>query len=116
MNCRYCSSKNTRVTVTEHHGNETWRYCRCLDCEAKYKTIEMYADEKRGAIPGKPCHINSIKRGTENGNTVLTEQNIQTIRFMAKDNTTYKEIARVFGIHKDTVYRIVKRKIWSHVA
>ena len=25
-----CNSTNTRVTVTEHHDHETWRYYRCL--------------------------------------------------------------------------------------
>lgn len=115
MNCRYCNSGNTRVTVTGHHGNETWRYCRCLDCSAKFKTIETYAIKKRGSVPGVPQSDNCIKRGEENGGSVLTADNIRTIRQLAENKTKYETIAKKFGIHKATVYRIVKRKLWSHV-
>jgi hypothetical protein len=115
MKCRKCNSKNTRVIVTEHQGNETWRYCRCLDCNTKYKTIETYAVKKRGSIPGKPQHVNCIKRGEEVGSSVLTEMNVKQIRQLALDNVKYDVIAHKFGIHKSTVYRIIKRKLWSHV-
>jgi len=115
MRCRKCNSRNTRVIVTEHHGNETWRYCRCLDCETKYKTIETYAILKRGSIPGVPQHPNCIRRGEGGGSSVLTEQNVRDIRRLSEEKVTYKEIARRYGIHKDTVYRIVKRKRWIHV-
>lgn len=116
MKCRHCNSINTRVTVTEHQGNETWRYCRCLDCKSKFKTIETYAVKKRGSIPGVPQNENCIRRGEDNGSSVLTTTNIQTIRQLAEDKVTYVEIAEKFGIHKGTVYRIVKRKMWKHVA
>lgn len=115
MKCRYCNSTNTRVTVTEHKGNETHRYCRCLDCEARYKTIETYAIKKRGAIPGVKQHDNCTLRGERVGTSVLTEENIRTIRKLAEEKIIYEEIAKRFGIHKATVYRIVKRKIWGHV-
>lgn len=115
MNCRHCNSSNTRVIVTEHHGNETWRYCRCLDCDSRYKTIEVYAIKKRGSIPGVKQHVNCIRKGEENGCSVLTVANIKDIRQMAEDKITYEAIAKKFGIHKDTVYRIVKRKTWRHV-
>lgn len=115
MNCRYCSSINTRVTVTVHKGNETWRYCRCLNCDSRYKTVETYAVKKRGAPPKVKQHENCIRRGESNGSSVLTVDNIKTIRQMAENKTTYQAIAAKFGIHKATVYRIVNRKIWSHV-
>jgi len=115
MNCRKCNSKDTRVTVTEHHGNETWRYCRCLKCGTNFKTIETYAIKKRGSIPGVPQHSNCTKRGEECGLSVLTEENVRSIRLLAEMNMTYKAIADKYGIHHSTVYRIVKRKQWSHV-
>jgi DNA-binding CsgD family transcriptional regulator len=115
MNCRKCNSKDTRVTVTEHHGNETWRYCRCLKCGTNFKTIETYAILKRGSIPGVPQHSNCIRRGEQSGTSVLTEQNVRDIRLLAETKTTYKEIAERYGIHHSTVYRIVKRKRWSHI-
>jgi DNA invertase Pin-like site-specific DNA recombinase len=36
------------------------------------------------------------------------------IRRLAVDNT-YAVIAKRYGIHKDTVYRIVNRKLWGHL-
>lgn len=116
MRCRYCNSKKTRVTVTEHHGNETFRYCRCLDCGERFKTIETYAIPKRGAIPGIPQHSNCKKVGEDHGSSVLTVENVKSIRKLAEENVTYKEIAATYGVHKDTIYRIVKRKQWAHVA
>ena len=115
MNCRYCNSINTRVTVTKHHGNETRRYCRCLDCESRYKTIETYAVSKRGALPGVRQHENCRVKGEQVGTAVLTEANVLEIRRLASDNQTYAQISKRFGIHKDTVYKIIKRKTWSHV-
>lgn len=115
MNCRKCNSKDTRVTVTEHHGNETWRYCKCLKCGTNFKTIETYAVKKRGSIPGVPQHSNCTKRGEECGLSVLTEENVRSIRLLAEMNMTYKAIADKYGIHQSTVYRIVKRKQWNHV-
>lgn len=115
MKCRQCNSTQTRTTVTEHRGNETWRYCRCLDCGARFKTIETYANPKPGPVPGTKVHVNTIKRGEQNGWSVLTEQNVSTIRCLAMDGVKYSDIAERFGIHESTVYRIVKRKTWTHV-
>lgn len=115
MRCRSCNSSNTKVTVTEHHKNETWRYCRCIDCGAKYKTIEQYAVPKRGPAPGWTAPPNCSKKGSENNASVLTEANVLDLRRMAAEGKTYVALAKEFGIHKDTVYRIVKRKRWTHV-
>lgn len=115
MKCRQCNSISTKVVVTEHKGNETWRYCKCLDCNSKYKTIEVYAIPKRGSIPGVKQHSNCLRRGQDNGSSVLTEANVLEIRRLAANGYIYDSIAKVFGISKSTVYRIVKRKLWSHV-
>ena len=115
MKCRFCGSLNTSVTVTSHHGNETWRYCRCTTCDARFKTIETYALPKCGAIPGKKQHENCRVKGEQVGTAVLTEANVLEIRRLASDNQTYVQISKRFGIHKDTVYKIIKRKTWSHV-
>jgi hypothetical protein len=115
MKCRSCNSLNTKVTVTTHKLTETWRYCRCLDCNSRYKTIEKYAVLKRGAIPGVPQHINCRFKGEKNGTSVLTEANVLEIRRLASNKQTYVQIAKHFGIHKDTVFKIVNRKSWAHV-
>lgn len=119
MRCRSCNSSNTKVTVTEHKLTQTWRYCKCLDCDARYKTIEKYAVLKRGSISGVLQHKNCIKtrmkKGQDNISSVLTEKNVLDLRDMASQGKTYDEIAAKFGINKSTVYRIVNRKLWSHV-
>ena len=54
-------------------------------------------------------------RGERVGSAVLTETNILEIRRLASDKQTYNQIAKQFGIHKATVYKIVNRKSWTHV-
>jgi DNA invertase Pin-like site-specific DNA recombinase len=54
-------------------------------------------------------------RGERVSSAVLTEANVLEIRRCASDKQTYLQIAKQFGIHKDTVYKIVNRKSWAHV-
>jgi transcriptional regulator NrdR family protein len=116
MKCRCCNSSNTRVTATEHHLYETWRYCRCLDCDTRYKTIETYAVKKPGAVFGVKRRPNTIKRGEEHSQSVLTEANVKRIRLLAESGSPYINIAKEYGVHISTIYRIVKRKLWASVA
>ncbi len=115
MNCRKCNSLDTRVVAVTRKPRETWRYCKCLKCDARFKTIEIYAVNKPIGSTYTRLHPNHIKRGEANGSSVLTEQNIKDIKLLASQNVTYKEISKRFGIHPSTVYRIVKRKMWAHV-
>ena len=115
MNCRKCNSFDTRVIAVTKKPRETWRYCKCLKCNARFKTIETYAVNKPIGSTYTMLHPNHIKRGEANGSSVLTEQNIKDIRLLASQNVTYKEISKRFGIHHQTVYRIIKRKMWAHV-
>lgn len=116
MLCRECNSSNTRVTVTEAHPGQTWRYCRCLDCKAHFKTVEKYAQLKPGPFFGLPRRsVRNIKRGENQHNSVLTEANIIEIRKLAEDGVLHKEIARSYGITRSHVSSIVRRHSWKHV-
>ena len=116
MLCRYCNSSNTRVTTTEHKPKETWRFCRCLDCNERFKTIEKYAKSKPGPPLGVPRrNTENIKRGEDQHLSVLVEKNIIEIRKMASDGVVHKEIARLFGITRSHVSSIVRRHSWKHV-
>lgn len=106
MLCRACESKNTRVTCTRREDGSTKRYCRCLDCGHRYITLEAYLIPK--------SKYRRTQRGEANNLSVLTEANVREIRHLALDNT-YESIAKKYGIHKSTVYRIVHFKIWSHI-
>ena len=113
MRCRSCDSPNTRVTVTAHKVNETWRYCRCLDCKSRYKTTEKYAKPKPKI--SLRSQKTQFKQGETNPSSVLTAANVIELRRLVMEGKTYVEVAEKFGIHKDTVYRIANRKLWSHV-
>lgn len=113
MNCRQCGSKETRTTATEHHDSETWRYCRCLQCDARYKTVETYARQKPGP---KPNTVNPSRNlGADNGASVLTEANVKRLRLLAARGVSQKNIAKEFGLATSTVSRIITRKMWSHI-
>ena len=115
MRCRTCNSNDTRVISTFHKNSAvTIRYCRCLDCKARYQTIERYVIPKPGFMFGVEQNNNQA-RGERVSSSVLTEDNVREIRNLSAAKQTYVQIAKQFGIHKDTVYRIVNRKSWTHV-
>ena len=115
MKCRSCNSLNTKVTVTEHKLTETWRYCRCLDCATRYKTIEKYAIPKPGPAPGSVTPANPFGAGSANPQSVLLESNVIKLRYMHTKGMNQRQLAKIFGISNQTVSRIVNRKIWTHV-
>ena len=51
MQCPECKSTNTRVGTTEGHGDFTKRYCKCLDCNSKFRTIEKYVNKTERTGP-----------------------------------------------------------------
>ena len=115
MRCRACNSLNTRVTSTFHkNAATTIRYCRCLDCKSRYQTLERYVTPKSGFMFGVKQNNNQAK-GERISTSVLTEDNVREIRRLSAAKQTYVQIAKQFGIHKDTVYKIVNRKSWAHV-
>jgi transcriptional regulator NrdR family protein len=111
VNCPKCHTNETRVTSVRRTTRETKRYCRCLRCEHRYITLEMYASavKKRDTFPLQ------ARRGQDNHFAVLTEDNVRAIRRLAQD-TPRLVIAQRYGIHRDTVRRIVTRKLWAHVS
>ncbi len=115
MKCRKCSSKNTRVTCTDHHEKITKRYCRCLDCGEKFRTIEMYEISKPGPPKGRPRPGN-IARGSVHGSSIFTEADILAMRQLYKEGKTLKEIAQKYGVTPSYVSRIVRYLQWKHVA
>jgi transcriptional regulator NrdR family protein len=116
MRCRKCNSRNTRVTSTDiTKAALTKRYCRCLDCKTNYQTTETYTVVKRGSMFGVQQDNSRKARGERVSSAVLIEANVLEIRRLASNKQTYNQIAKQFGIHKDTVYKIVNRKSWAHV-
>jgi hypothetical protein len=113
MDCPNCNNKNTRVVCTKHLLRSTKRYCRCLDCGERFRTLENYEKPKPGPQPGRTLRST---QGTRNGFAVLVEQNVRDIRRLSEAGSSNRAIAAEFGINAAHVSRIVNRKVWSHVA
>ena len=110
MNCRQCNSSNTRVTCTEHVGSEvTKRYCRCLDCGAKFRTVERYEIAK--PIPLEPYR----PTGTSNGNSTLTKRDVLMIRHLHQKGLSNGQIAIRYDQNRSTISRIVNYKTYTNI-
>jgi len=114
MRCRYCNSKNTRVTCTDHFDKITKRYCRCLDCNSKYRTVERYENPKPGPLPGIPRPGNVV-RGEQVGSSVFKTSDIRMMRALHAQGNTLKSIATKYGTSSAYVSKIVNRKAWTHI-
>lgn len=114
MKCRQCNSKNTRVICTDHFDTFTKRYCRCLDCHSKFRTIEYYEERKPGPPPGTP-RTRNITRGESHGCAVFQEKDIRMMRTLYQQGTTLVSIATKYGTSSSYVSRIVNYKSWSHI-
>lgn len=110
MRCRSCNSSNTRVTCTDHiHIEVTKRYCRCLDCGTKFRTVERYEVAKPIAInPYKPI-------GIKNGNSFLTEKDILMIRHLHQTGLSNGQLAIRYGSNRSTISRIVNYKTYANI-
>ena len=68
MKCPKCNSKETRVSCTENHEDFTKRYCRCLDCTARFTTIEKHLEtaqnpgRAKGSFVLNPYQCKMIKK------------------------------------------------------
>jgi hypothetical protein len=110
MRCRSCNSSNTRVTCTDHlQPDLTKRYCRCLDCGCKFRTVERYEIAK--PIPLKP----HVLTGVSNGNSFLTNDDILMIRRLHQQGLSNAQIAIRYGSNRSTISRIVNYKTYLNV-
>jgi hypothetical protein len=110
MQCRSCNSINTRVTCTIHVQSDlTKRYCRCLDCSYKFRTVERYEIAKPIPLePYKPIGIN-------NGNSTLTKNDILMIRHLHQKGLSNGQLAIRYGQNRSTISRIVNYKTYFNV-
>ena len=110
MNCRSCNSTNTRVTCTDKlKPDVVKRYCRCLDCSAKFRTIERYEIAKPIALS------QFVPEGTANGNSRLTKQEVLMIRHLHQTGLSNGQIALRVGHNRSTVSRIINYKTYRNL-
>jgi DNA invertase Pin-like site-specific DNA recombinase len=51
----------------------------------------------------------------ESGGGAEWLEQVKRIRKLKAEGKTYKELAQLFKISRDTVFKIVHRKTWSHI-
>lgn len=110
MKCRTCNSSNTRVTCTDHLQDDlTKRYCRCLDCGCKFRTVERYEIAKPIPLePYKPI-------GVKNGNSFLTNTDVLVIRHLHQKGLSNGQIAIRYNINRSAISRIVNYKTYKNI-
>ena len=54
--------------------------------------------------------------GVKNGANKLTPDQVSSIRMACRNGAVQAETARRFGVHKQTITNIVRRRQWKHVA
>lgn len=57
-----------------------------------------------------------VARGERANKSHLTDADVRAIRDLHAGGMTQTDLARRYGIHQGTVWKIVRRKIWCHLA
>ena len=110
MICRSCGSNNTRVTCTDHiQPDVTKRYCRCLDCGCRFRTVERYEIAK--PIPLKP----HVLRGSAHTNSFLSDEDVLMIRHLHQKGLSNGQIAIRYGANRSTISRIINYKTYANI-
>ena len=87
----------------------TKRYCRCLDCGCKFRTVERYEIAKPVPLaPYKPT-------GTRNGNSFLTDKDVLMIRHLHQKGLSNGQIAIRYDTNRSTISRIVNYKTYTNI-
>ena len=100
MRCNKCNSSLTRVTCTEHKERHTIRYCRCLDCKKRFKTIERYSRKR--------------KPGAKLTNAKLNPEIVKRLR-ENKEKYSNLEWAAIYDVETGTIYNARSYITWKHV-
>lgn len=54
-------------------------------------------------------------KGMKNGMSKVNESDVKRMREMYKSGLSQIQISKVFNLNKDTVWKIINRKLWDHV-
>jgi hypothetical protein len=64
---------------------------------------------------GKARKGKSACKGEVNGNSKLTEENVRYIRGLHEIGFNQHELAKMYDVTSQAIWRIVHRKCWAHV-
>lgn len=113
MNCPYCKSKNlAQVWTRQVDATSTRRRRECGDCGGRFYTVETVEGRAPAPVAVKPRG----PAGSRNTFSKLTEEQVVEMRRYAAAGAAREDLAERYGINKQTVSRIVNRRLWAHVA
>lgn len=81
-----------------------------MDCFRKGR-----ARRAKGADTGWYTHPDSMARGEANGRSKVTEEVVMAIRTRYAAGVGPRQLAREYGIHRETIRMIVARRTWTHL-
>lgn len=102
----------------------------CVVCEKSFSTNikrRIYCSDgtcgskawhlKNPYVPGPDRREDCIMRGSSNGSSKLTEEDVKTIRnIIVRGTRTKAQLAREYEVSDTTIGSIISRKLWKHVS
>lgn len=78
--------------------------------------ISVCKGRKWGWLSEGISQIPRIRRGSSNTAAKLTEEQVVQIRQQFKRGSTALQLSKQFGVGKSTIWRVVRRTHWRHIA
>ena len=99
--------KGVYVRTEKSRGENHWTHKHPERVARGQRTCWYTHPEKRHIPTNQP-------KGEANCKAKLTEGQVLEIRSMAAHNS-YREIGKLFGVTKQNIFAIVRRKTWNHI-
>jgi hypothetical protein len=90
--------------------------CDNTSCVNPHHLFEGTQQDNMNDMTNKGRRRFNPSKGEKNGNVKLTEVQVKEIRAKyAKGGTSYRSLAKEYGLDNTTIGDIINRKLWKHV-
>jgi hypothetical protein len=117
--CHKCDIRNCVRPIHLHLDTQKWNMC---DASSKGRMAvgdkngsRLYPDRLVRGEKNISTMYPEIRRGENNGNAKLREEDAIAIRVLHESGVSGASIGRMYGINKTTALNIAHRKLWRHV-